>query len=44
MYSTQNQRIMAEGDSQSYSSGIQQKKVAESGSTHTAQGLSKEDG
>ena len=42
MYSTLNQRMTAESDSQSHNSGTQQKKVAESGSSHTAQGLSEE--
>ena len=44
MYSTWTQWMTAESDSQSNSSETQQRKVAESGSQHMAQGLNEEDG
>ena len=44
MYSAVTQQMTAESDSCSHSSETPQKKVAEFGSLHIAQGLSKEDG
>ena len=41
MYSTQAQWMTAESDSQRHSSRTQQKKIAEAGSPHTAQRLSR---